>query len=274
MKKESLSREEKMEILRGLTLFDDGFFASCFSSGTGCTGLLLRAVLGRDDIEVLESRVQASIPGIAGRGVRLDALARDRDGTLYDIEVQRDSRGAERRRARHCSAMLDSGSLPRGSGYDEMPESYVIFITEDDVMKGGLPRYSVERCIMEREEAFGDGSHIVYVNGRCRDGSAIGRLMHDFSCADPGMMHNAELAGRVRYFKETEEGIEKMSSSMEELWIRGKKEGLSEGEKKGYTAGRQATARRMLADGSLPISKIAEYSGLSLNEVEKLRSKM
>lgn len=32
------------------------------------------------------------------------------------------------------------------------------------------------------------------------------------------------------------------------------------------------TAKRMLSDGVLPLEKIAEYSGLSLDEVEKLQA--
>ena len=33
-------------------------------------------------------------------------------------------------------------------------------------------------------QPFGDGAHILYVNGEYRDDSAIGKLMHDFNCAD------------------------------------------------------------------------------------------
>ena len=31
---------------------------------------------------------------------------------------------------------------------------------------------------------FGDGEHILYVNGAYRGDSDLGRLMHDFSCTD------------------------------------------------------------------------------------------
>ena len=42
-----------------------------------------------------------------------------------------------------------------------MPETYVIFITENDVLKGNLPLYHIERRIEELELAFGDESHII-----------------------------------------------------------------------------------------------------------------
>lgn len=43
-------------------------------------------------------------------------------------------------------------------------------------------------------QPFGDGAHILYVNGEYRDDSAIGKLMHDFNCADADDMHY--VAGR------------------------------------------------------------------------------
>lgn len=44
----------------------------------------------------------------------------------------------------------------------------------------GEPIYRVERKILETDEFFDDGSHILYVNGAYRGDSDIGKLMHDF----------------------------------------------------------------------------------------------
>ena len=43
------------------------------------------------------------------------------------------------------------------------PETYVIFITEHDVLKGGLPLYHINRKIEENGMTFCDESHIIYV---------------------------------------------------------------------------------------------------------------
>lgn len=48
---------------------------------------------------------------------------------------------------------------------DELPETYVIFITEKDVLKAGFPVYHIERWIEETKELFNDDEHILYVNG-------------------------------------------------------------------------------------------------------------
>jgi hypothetical protein len=66
-------------------------------------------------------------------------------------------------------------------------------------------------------EPFGDGEHILYVNGAYRGDDEIGNLMHDFSCSDPNDMINKDLADRSRYFKETEEGVSEVCKVMEDM---------------------------------------------------------
>ena len=41
-----------------------------------------------------------------------------------------------------------------------MPETYIIFITSNDVLKGGLPIYTIERTIQETGALFKDKAHI------------------------------------------------------------------------------------------------------------------
>lgn len=96
-------------------------------------------------------------------------------------------------------------------------KSYVIFITENDIMKKGLPIYHVDRIVRETGEMFGDESHIIYVNSQVKDQTALGKLMHDFSCINAKDMHYKILADRVRYFKEDEKGVETICKAMEEM---------------------------------------------------------
>ncbi|WP_298780367.1 hypothetical protein [uncultured Fretibacterium sp.] len=53
----------------------------------------------------------------------------------------------------------------------------------------------------------------------------------------------------------------------------GEAKGKAEGEAKGRAEGRADTARRMLAHG-LPLEEIAEYTDLSLDEIEALRGRL
>ena len=160
--------EEYLAILQKFRFIDDTFFAACLDGDIPCMNLILRLVLARDDIEVQRVTTQQSVQNLYGRGVRFDVLAVDAAGKLYNCEVQRASEGAIPRRARYNSGMLDSRVLAKGTPVRELPETYVIFITEHDTFGAGLPLYHVDRTIRELERDFGDGAHIIYVNGDCR----------------------------------------------------------------------------------------------------------
>ena len=59
--------------------------------------------------------------------------------------------------------MMDINLLEKGEDFDALPEVWVIFITEKDVMGQGKSLYQIERCILGTGESFQDGSHILYV---------------------------------------------------------------------------------------------------------------
>ena len=151
------------------------------------------------------------------RSVRLDVLATNSVGHKFNIEIQRADKGAGRKRARYNSSMMDANLLEKGENFEVLPETFVVFITENDVIGKGQPLYRIERCFLETGESFDDGSHILYVNGAYRDESPIGRLMHDFSCTNPSDMYYGVLADRVRFFKESKEGIAGLASSLKEI---------------------------------------------------------
>lgn len=86
-------------------------------------------------------------------------------------------------RVRFHSSMVDSKMLKAGQDFKEIKDSYVIFISENDVMGARLPLYHIERTIQETGEMFEDGSHILYVNGSYKDDNdPVDRLMHYFRC--------------------------------------------------------------------------------------------
>ncbi len=207
---------------------------------------------------------QVFVENLVNCSVRLDILATDSVGTKYNIEIQRSDKGAGRKRARYNSSMLDANLLQKGEDFSELPETYVIFITENDVMGKGLPLYPVERYISVTGERFEDGAHILYVNGAYRGDSPIGRLMHDFGCVDPSDMYYDVLADRVKFFKESKEGVAVMCRAIEDMW----KRAVNEGEENRA----RNIVLRMLAAGKYTVAEIADISGLSIEEVKKLQS--
>ena len=199
-----------------LRLIDDDFMAAVFEDRT-CAEFLLQIILKRDDLTVKEVHGQYSIKNLQGRSIRLDILAVDQKNRAYNIEVQRSDRGASEKRARYNSSLLDANLTDAGDDYDALNETYVIFITENDVLKAGLPIYHVERTVQETGTFFNDQAHIVYVNSQIKDETALGKLMHDFFCTNSKDMYYPVLANRVWYFKENEKGVATMCRAMEQM---------------------------------------------------------
>lgn len=208
--------QEDLQRLRGFRLLDDYFMTKVFED-IPCAQLLLQIVLNNENIRVLNVHSQYGIKNLQGRSVRLDILAIDEQDHVYNVEVQRSDKGAGVKRARYNSSLIDANVTEPGDEYEKLNETYVIFITENDVMKMGLPIYHVDRVVRETKELFGDESHIIYVNSRIKDETKLGRLMHDFGCTDANDMYNKILADRVRYFKENKEGVEIMCREMEKM---------------------------------------------------------
>ena len=259
--------EEYLQRLRGLRLLDDNFMTKVFED-KGCSEVLLQVVLDRDDLTIREVHSQYGLNNIQGRSARLDILAVDEQNRAYNIEIQRNDRGAEVRRARYNSGLMDANITNPGDRYDQLYETYVIFITENDILKAGLPIYHIDRMIRETEKEFGDGAHIIYVNSRVKDDTKLGRLMQDFTCTNPNDMNYPVLAQRVRYFKEDTKGVATMCRAFEEVREDGKLEGKLEGARDNSLE----VARSMLADG-VPYEVIAKYTKLSVEEVRALDTK-
>ncbi len=263
---------EDLRRLRGFRLLDDDFLTKCFEGDPKYIQLVLRIVLEMPDLVVVDVRTQVFVENLLHRSVRLDILATDSAGRRINVEIQRSDKGAGRKRARYNSSMMDANLLRKGENFDELPDTYVVFITEHDVIGDGQPLYKVERYISGSNKKFEDGSHILYVNGAYRDETPIGKLMHDFSCTDPEDMHYDVLAERVRFFKESKEGIAIMCKVMEDMRNESLREGMREGRKEGIREEKKLTVLRMLEIGKYALEEVANISGLSLEEVEKLQA--
>lgn len=220
--------QEDLQRLRGFRLLDDDFMTKVFED-ISCAELLLRIILNDEGIRVLEAHSQRGIKNLQGRSVKLDILAVDSHNRVFYVEVQRSDRGAGAKRARYNSALIDANVTEPGDQYEDLNETFVIFITENDVMKAGLPIYHIDRVVRETGKLFEDEEHIIYVNSQIKDETKLGRLMHDFSCTDAKDMYNKVLADRVRYFKEDERGVEIMCREMEIMRNQAHEEGIEKG---------------------------------------------
>lgn len=204
------------ERLAGLRLLDDDFLKMALADQIPAAEYILKTILGKNDLSIVSIKPQHEIKNVFMHSVILDVDAEDSAGNRYDIEIQRADRGAVIQRARYNSAMVDTTMLKPSENYKNLRESYIIFITENDFLKKGLPMYHIERLIQETGELFNDGSHIIYVNGEYNGNDTIGDLMYDFRCSDPKDMKSSLLSQISLYFKNTKEGVQTMCRVFEE----------------------------------------------------------
>ena len=271
------------QVVDDITLMNNRFMNKVFDGNIPATQRILRVILKNDKIKVRKVSVQQWLQNLYGHSAQLDILAEDENGTQFNVEIQRSDEGASVQRARFYCGALDMHFLDKGKKYETLPDAYVIFITETDVLKNGRPLYHIQRSVDETGEAFGDGSHIVYVNAACQDDTPLGRLMQDFNCSNPAKMHYKELADTVNYFKSTKEGEIDMTDIIEAYAEnraeKAAKEAVAKAEKKAEKKAEEAAHQRnvevakdMLAD-NMSIESVARYSKLSEEEVRALAEK-
>lgn len=141
------------ENIQGFCLMDDTFMSKVFED-EACAEFLIATILERPDLAVRQVLGQFALKNLQGRGVRLDILAVDHRNTAYNIEVQNENSGAVPKRARYNSALLDANITDPGDDYERLGESYVMFITEHDMLGEGRPIYHIERTIQGSNRAF------------------------------------------------------------------------------------------------------------------------
>lgn len=251
---------QDMERIKNLRLIDDNFMTKVFEDKE-CVEILLKAIIKKNDLKVSSVNVQYDIKNLQGRSVRLDVLAEDKDGKMYNIEIQRNNHGAIPKRARYNSSLLDANITDAGEDYKNLAETYVIFITEGDIFGANKALYHVDRIVKETKKSFGDEAHIIYVNSKIQNNTVLGRLMHDFYCTDAKDIKNRKLAKRVKFFKEDKEGVKIMSNVFEEI----KNEGA---ETRAYEI-----ARSLITLG-VDDDKILQSTKLSKHVFEKLKKEV
>ena len=266
------ARYEKYRgILKNLTIMSDIFMRNVFKKRE-CTEFVLRVIMDRKDLKVLDQVIQKDYKNLQGRSAILDCVVRDGDGRQFDVEIQQDTEGASPKRARYHSGLMDMNTLTAGQDFDEPPETHVIFITRDDVLGYGLPIYHIRRMIDEVGAEFQDEAYMIYVNSSRQENTELGRLMHDLHCKNAEDMHSEVLAKRVYELKETQEGVDFMCREMDEIYNEGAERGRAQGIVEGIAAGEMKKAKETaltLAERGMSVSDIADIVKVSVKLVQE-----
>lgn len=241
--------ERYREKIKNYTIMNDIFMRNVFKKKE-CVEYILQVIMGKKDLQVIDQVLQKDYKNLHGRSAILDCVARDETKRQFNVEIQGEDEGDSPKRARYYSGLLDMNTLNPGESFDNLPETYIIFITRNDVLGYDRAICHINRKVEEDNEVFKDEAHIIYVNSKKQEDTELERLMHDLHCKNAKDMYSIILSNRAYELKETEKGVEEIyGEGVENGRILGLKEG---GEKKAReTAG-------ILAGMGMPIEQIAQ----------------
>ena len=167
------------------------------------------------------------------------------------------------KRARYHGSLVDTNTLETGQVPNKLPDTYIIFITENDTLGCNLPIYHINRVIEENCQRCHDQLHIIYVNSSVQDDTALGRLMHDLHCPNSQDMYSKILARRIKELKETQEGVDTMCDKLNELIA----EERNEGEKRGILIGEAQGEKRGILHTQKETAKNLQHMGMALEQI-------
>ena len=266
---------------RDIPLENDAMFAEVMRRKDLCIGLLetifegrrIRDIVYEDGLSPEAQKYIAFNPG--NKSIRLDVYFEDGD-TVYDIEIQKADKGNLPKRTRMYSSMMDANMLDKGLEYEELKDSYVIFICMFDPFEKGLARYTF-RSICEEAEGLplGDGRCIMFLNTK----GSIGELGKDMDAFFGYINGGIESIGTGK--DSGNEFVERLDECVldingDEDWRQGYMkyelnliEKYKEGEAKGETNERNRMVKSFKEQG-FPVEAIAKAANLSIEEVNRI----
>ena len=252
-----------IEKIKNLTMMSD-ILARNVLKDKECCEYILRIIMNDSMLTVLDNQVQADYKNLHGRSAVLDCVAKSGDGRLFNVEIQQENEGAIPKRARYHLGLMDMNVLNPGEFFDKLPETYIIFVTQDDTLGYKLPIAHVDRIIKENGAKFGDEAHIIYVDSSKHEDTELGRLMHDFHCKAASDMQDGVLAKRIFELKESEKGVEYMCKEIEEI----RSEGIAVGREEGRMEEKMETANNLYKMG-MPLEQIAQAVQVSVQMIQE-----
>ncbi|MCD7813732.1 MAG: Rpn family recombination-promoting nuclease/putative transposase [Lachnospiraceae bacterium] len=252
-------------------LLSDTFVSIALEDPSACQ-YVLRKILNQKDLKVVQSKGQYRLLNLTAKDAILDILAEDGSGRLMNIEMQRKDTVDHARRTRYYGSMLDKSSLDKGLSYDQLPDVYIIYISETDMLETGEAVSRVKKTFGKDAKTYEDGRHVIYVNADVDDGSEVAKMMKYFKTADPDDMSQGMLSKRVRFLKREKGGYQRMCEAAEQLIDWGMKQGMEQGIEKGIEQGieqgNEQAAKNMYKKGFDP-EMIADVLNKSLAQVKK-----
>ncbi|WP_252722858.1 Rpn family recombination-promoting nuclease/putative transposase [Treponema pedis] len=181
-------------------------------------------------------------------------------------------------RMRYYQCAIDESSLNKGSDYNDLPDTFIIFFCTFDYLNKALPVYTITPSCVETGQRFNDGTTKIIINSKAAE-KADGELkefLQYMNGKSPDTAFTKKIEERVSETKEDEaRRREYMNIQSFEMDARraGIQAGIARGIAQGFSDGARQTkleTAAALKTMGLSIEQIMQATNLSKTEIEKL----
>ena len=246
--------DKKQKRLQELTITDGFMFGAVMGDPENCRLLLERILdIPISRVEVLTEKSLKYRPEY--KGVRLDVFAKDDDGTHFEVEMQVRKTPVERR-SRYYHSQMDMEALLAGTMYENLPDSYVIFICCYDLLGYGKYRYTIgSQCMECPDYKVEDGLYTIILNNHGNNPEDVSPELVSFLEFTKKPLDESEEESDDPFVRRLQDSIRKIKSdrTMEEKYMQF--EELLQEERK---EGAERTLISLVKKGRITIEEAAE----------------
>lgn len=204
----------KRKTLQELTIKDNFMFAAVMMEGDNCREFL-EMVLGIPIERVEVSYEKSIVYHPQYKGVRLDVFAKDADNTRYNVEIQVAQQYLEKR-ARYYGSQMDMELLHSGVPYEELPDTYVIFICDFDPFGERKYCYTVRKTFKEDVGTeYLDGRHEIFLSTAGENRGEVAEAIVNFLRFVKADLENSRADFGDAFVKKLQRSVEQVKSNRE-----------------------------------------------------------
>ena len=221
---------------KDLTIRDAFMFAAVMSDTEICRKVLELALrIPISEVHIQTEKTMAYHPEY--HGVRLDVYASAANRTRFNVAMQVNLQNFLPKRSRSYHDQIDMDVLLTGDSYENLPDTYVIFICDFDPFGDGLYRYSTGTYCEETGNRVDDGVETIYLNTHGKNREDIPEELlqfldyvkntgrkEDISTTDPFVRHLQDTIDKIKL----DRGMEERYMLLEEMMRNEKQKGRRE----------------------------------------------
>lgn len=235
--------------LKDLTMKDNFMFGAVMSIEENCIGFL-EMVLGFKIERVVISQEKSLVYHPEYRGVRLDIYAKDEHHTHYNVEMQVKKRENLGKRSRYYHSQIDMECLTQGAAYDELPNTFVIFVCDFDPFDRELYCYTFRsECQEDPSVELQDGCSTIFLSTAGKNFKDVPTELVKFLRFIASDLEGSKANFEDPYVEQLQNSVNKIKSDremgerymiFEEMLREERQEGLEAGRKEGRREGLEA----------------------------------